>query len=83
MLARLELDADKADMLRSWGVPQEDIKKYYILRKWPNGPRSRARLVLQYCIEKLTKWLRGIESLIDGRIVILEKVLEFVNKDYG
>ena len=33
--------------------------------------------------EKLEKWLRGIGSLIDGRIVIAEKVLEFVNKDYG
>ena len=35
--------------------------------------------------EKLTKWLQGIENLIDGRIplVISEKILEFVNKDYG
>ena len=33
--------------------------------------------------EKLTKWLQGIGNLIDGRIVISEKVLEFVNKDYG
>ena len=32
--------------------------------------------------EKLTKWLHGIGNLIDGRIVISEKVLEFVNKDY-
>ena len=33
--------------------------------------------------EKLTKWLHGIGKLVDGRIVISEKVLEFVNKDYG
>ena len=32
---------------------------------------------------ELTKWLRGIGSLIDGRIVISEKVLEFVNKEAG
>ena len=37
----------------------------------------------QPIFEKLTKWLRGIGSLIDGRIVISEKVLEFVNKDYA
>ena len=32
---------------------------------------------------RLRKWTKGIGEIIDGRIVLFEKVLNFINKDYG
>ena len=32
---------------------------------------------------KLRKWTKGIGEIVDGRIVLYEKVLQFINKDYG